>query len=263
MGVILHLSVWPTEILVPFALMMPLAVLIRHAARSAVPGVAAIILILALAIPMFFSEAVGADWNDDGSHVADSALGWGTLRLLLMDGNYPIIPWLAFGLIGMTLVECARGAAHRYEALFAWAIAVYLVSQSWVFWAGAHADALGPLAPYATSTWTPTSIPFVLVTGSFALMVIGAVGWRQAHRGSGQVMSVLACFGRASLTHYLAHITLVYVPMKAILRSDGWSAGTGVLACAGYLLIAMPLSVLWFRRFSRGPIEYLWHRASG
>jgi uncharacterized membrane protein YeiB len=77
------------------------------------------------------------------------------------------------------------------------------------------------------------------------------------------VATLLALFGRASLTHYLSHILLLYVPLRAMTGHEEWSATVGVWAFVGYLAVAAPLTVLWFRRFKRGPAEALWAAASG
>jgi uncharacterized membrane protein YeiB len=73
----------------------------------------------------------------------------------------------------------------------------------------------------------------------------------------------LALLGRASLTHYLAHVCLFYLPLRATLGDEEWSAAVGVSAWIGYLVVAVPMTVLWFRRFKRGPVEALWASASG
>lgn len=66
-----------------------------------------------------------------------------------------------------------------------------------------------------------------------------------------------------NLTHYLLHLCVVYVPQKILLGHEEWSVTNGLWAFAGYVSIAVPLSVLWFRSYHRGPAEATWAILSG
>ncbi|MDP1662350.1 MAG: AMP-binding protein [Phycisphaerales bacterium] len=262
-GVAFHALAWPTEILVPFAVMMVIAMGLRRLGERAVLAVAVLLVALAPAVPALLGEYVSADWNDDGSHATDGAIGWATLRALTFDGSYPLLPWLAFPLVGMLL-------AHRWKELrttkrwFGTAVAVFVVSQLLVSLAGVHADDLGGAADLLVSNWEElATAPFVLVSGGFAVAAIAGLAWWQGTRSLGRVALEIGLFGRASLTHYILHVCLVYVPLRAVVGSEEWSVSTGMLAFAGYVALAVPLTVLWFRRFKRGPIEALWAAASG
>ena len=261
-GVAFHVLAWPTEILVPFALMMVCSLSLRRLGRPAVLIAAAALLMLAPAVPALFGRFIETDWTADGGHLADGEIGWVTIRALLIDGNYPLVPWLAFPLIGMLMTPCweASGSIKRW---FGSAVAIYAVSQTLVLLVERNADAMGDLAPYLGSTWVPTSLPFALVAGSGAVAVISGVAWWSASRPPALMATLLAPLGRASLTHYLAHVCLFYLPLRAMLGDEEWSAAVGVSAWIGYLVVAVPLTVLWFRRFKRGPVEALWASASG
>jgi non-ribosomal peptide synthetase-like protein len=261
-GVAFHLLAWPTEILVPFSLMMVISLTLRRMGQRAVLTAAAVLLMLSPAVPALFGHYVESDWTEDGSHLADSTIGWVTLRALLIDGNYPIVPWLVFPLIGM-LMTSRWEESRSVKRWFGTAVAVYAVSQVLVLVVDSNTDAMGSLASYLGSTWVPTSVPFVMVTGSCAIAVISGLAWWSRSRSPARVATLLALFGRASLTHYLSHILLLYVPLRAMTGHEEWSATVGVWAFVGYLAVAAPLTVLWFRRFKRGPAEALWAAASG
>jgi uncharacterized membrane protein YeiB len=66
-----------------------------------------------------------------------------------------------------------------------------------------------------------------------------------------------------SLSHYLAHIVLVYAPMRHWWPEEDWSIGVGVAAALGYAALALPVSWWWGRRGGRGPIEALLRRWCG
>jgi uncharacterized membrane protein YeiB len=132
-----------------------------------------------------------------------------------------------------------------------------------VRWAGAHEEALGNLAPFLLGSWVPTSVPFVLVAGGAAAAVVSGLAWLHRTRGLPAAVLPLAMFGRASLTHYVLHICLVIVPLRMVWPEEDWPIRVGALAFALYVALALPLTVLWFRRRSHGPLEGAWAAASG
>jgi uncharacterized protein len=265
-GLLLHLRIWPTEILIPLALMMPISLAICPLRSNRGPqAIALTIMLLVVAAPLLtarFGGYAALDWNEEGGHVADHALGWVTLRYLLFDGNYPLIPWLCFPLVGMLLVLQGK-SRESAKRMFIGACGVAVCSNWMAVWAAAHAEALGRLAPHLASTWVPTSIPFLLETGGSAIAVIMGLLWWQSTRPMPRALLPLASLGRASLTHYLLHICVVIVALRRIFPEEEWPVTTGLLAFVIYVACAIPLSALWFRRFPRGPFESVWATLSG
>jgi uncharacterized membrane protein YeiB len=88
-GVAFHIFVWPTEILIPFALMMLIASTVRRYGTHALLLTATLCLALIPVVLVYFREYTESDWNADGSHLTDSGIGWATLRYLIFDGQTP------------------------------------------------------------------------------------------------------------------------------------------------------------------------------
>ena len=231
-GVLLHRFVWSTEVLVPLALMMVLTKALR---RVALPVAALLVLATPLLLTRF-AGVVAADWLDDGGHAADHALGWVTVRFLLLDGNYPLIPWLAFPLLHPLF---ATPPKPRFWAALVLGTLVHL----------------GMMTGVLTSTWVPTSMPFVLQVGSTAVALVSGLQWVELKLP--RLLLAFATLGRTSLTHYLLHLLAVIVPLRLRYPDEGWPRSVGLWAFALYFLVALPLTHLWLRRFPRGPIEAL------
>ena len=265
-GVALHVLCWPTEVLVPLAVMMLVTVWIRSLGTGAVACSAVVTLLFTPFVPLLFGDYLSNDWNADGGHLADTTVGWATLRALLIDGNYPLVPWLAYPLVGLLLAKQFRtpGAMQRW---FIWSVPAYIVGQMYILLARQAGDAPDPAASVWTSlcaaTAEPMSLWFAATSGSCAVAIISGLGWLMSKRTSPRWMAMLERFGQASLTHYLLHICVLYQPMKWIIGNDEWSAATGAMAFAAYIVVAIPLSAWWFTRFARGPVEWLLARASG
>lgn len=249
-GAIFHHFVWPTEVLVPLALMMVLCFGLGHGKKGQrVIGAAFVLVLIATPLSQLrFGHFIATDWQDDGSHLMDHAFGAVTLRGLVLDGNYPLLPWLALPLLGMSAVSGAGLTRTRARRCFWGALSVTLITQLW-------GEQLGP------ATWIPTTLPFLLRIGSSAAALIAGLLWWESARGLPKITQPLGLLGRASLTHYVLHIVAVFAPLRLLYPDEDWPARTGLLAYFGYLSLALPLTLLWFRRFPRVPLESLWARA--
>lgn len=255
-------AVWPTEILLPLALMMAVALYARSLGPRALLVLAALIAVSTPALHSWMHPAITGDWSPDEAHRAELGAGWATVRFLLIDGNYPVVPWLLFALAGMRLF--AQGLPDRAR-MRRWSLGALLVAagaQAWALWSHGHAATLGGASYFLQASWVPTTLPFVVLTGGAAVFVAAGLLALDPLRLRRRA-APLAALGRASLTHYVAHIVLVYVPMRAAFPDDAWPVRHGFLAFVAYSIIAAPLSMLWFRRYAHGPLERLWVAASG
>ena len=262
-GILLHIRIWPTEILLPLALMMPICVVCYHIGPNAIRLAILLLLVADLLTVRLLGAFVASDWTPNGLHLADSSLGWQTLRYLVFDGNYPLLPWMVFPLFGMLLSLEAQKSVSKRAVGFAAVLSLAFTAHLYHGWFASHAESLGTYAVYLNVTWVPTSLPFLLLTGSSAAAVIsGLLSW-EAARGLPRPLLSMAPLGRASLTHYILHIGVVFVPLRLIYPDEQWSIHLGLLATTLYLSFAFPISALWFRRFSRGPLEGFWACLSG
>ncbi len=242
-GCILHLTVWPTEVLIAIGCALPIATFVRRGKDRAVWIV---LVVIVFSIPFVGNIArpwVAQDWNDAG----EPLLNWSTcFRLVFFDGCYPLMPWLAFVFAGMVAIQ----VQSRRILWFTGAAAVV----SFVL-VGVHQLQPAIESPFAIE-WVPTSIPFLLVCGGAAFAVMFGIEALPQKVATSSVSEWLGCFGRMSLTHYIGHILLVVLPMRQWYPAEEWPTRIGVIAMVGYLIIAIPFSVLWLRRFYRGPIEW-------
>jgi uncharacterized membrane protein YeiB len=259
-GVAFHVLFWKTEILVPFALMMALSLVVLGARA----GTTAIGLLLFLAatpvVQRFVAPYAATDWLQYGLHVADRTIGWVTLRYLFVDGNYPLISWMAFPLMGILFWQTARDRTRTKAwllaslgvAVVAYAIAAYMAPAG-----GAEA-----VRAWIYRGWTPTSATFLLTAGAGALVVISALLTRWGTARLPRVLQPLVLLGRASLSHYVLHIAIAYSVLRFWYPNEDWEPRTGLLALLAYLGVSVPLTLLWFRRHTHGPFEALLARSS-
>ena len=259
-GVLFHVLFWPTEILVPFALMMALSLIVLGAGQRAT--VLALLLFVAVTpvVGRLVAPYALTDWLESGLHAADRTVGWVTLRYLLVDGNYPLISWMAFPLMGMLFWQTARDRKRTLVWLFgSLGVAVVAYATAALI---APASGAEEVRRWIYRGWTPTSAIFLLTAGGGALVVVSTLLWRWGTAAMPRVVQPLVLFGRASLSHYVLHIAIAYALLRLLYPNEDWGPRTGLLVLLAYLAISVPLTVIWFRRHTHGPLEALWARTS-
>jgi uncharacterized membrane protein YeiB len=259
-GVVFHMLFWKTEILVPFAMMMALSLVVLGARARVTATLLLLFLAATPVVQHFVAPYAATDWVEYGVHVADGTVGWVTLRYLFVDGNYPLISWMAFPLMGILFWQTARHRtgtkvwllASLGVAIVAYAVAAYTAP-------GGGAEAVGRLIARG---WTPTSATFLLTGGGGALVVISALLCRLGTAPLPRALQPLVLLGRASLSHYVLHIAIAYSVLRFWYPNEDWVPRTGLWALLAYLAIAVPLAAFWFRRHTHGPFEELLARSS-
>ena len=259
-GVFFHLLFWSTEILVPFALMMVLSLVVLGARTRATALALLAVVAVTPIVGRLVAPYAATDWFENGLHAADYVVGWATLRYLLVDGNYPLIAWMAFPLMGMLFWRTARTPGRMRGWLYgslgavvvAWAIGAY----------AAPSGGVDEIRRWIAHGWTPTSPIFVLAAGGGALVVISALLLRWGTGALPGAAKPLVLFGRASLSQYIVHIGIACSLLRLGYPDDDWPPGMGLPVMLAYLAISIPLTVVWFRHHTQGPFEMLWARAS-
>ena len=259
-GVFFHILFWKTEILVPFALMMALSLIVLGAG----PRASALALVVFAAVMPLVADLVApyaaTDWMENGLHAADGTVGWVTLRYLLVDGNYPLISWMAFPLMGILFWQ-TTGSDKRTLAWFFGSLSVAVAAYA----IGTYASPAGGVENvrrWIYRGWTPTSAVFLLTAGGGSLVIISALRWWWGSAAMPRIVQPLVLFGRASLSHYVAHIAIAYSILRLWYPDEGWLPATGMRALLAYLAVGIPLTVFWFRHYTHGPLEALLARSS-
>jgi uncharacterized membrane protein YeiB len=250
-GILMHTTIWNTEVLLPLGLCLVLFQLVRDKHRIgdviAVLGLAA-----TLFVPLMFNSDTAIDVFEQPNELLKPG---GLLRaatFILFTNSYPIVPWWSLVWFGSRLsrVETIFARPISLVAIVGGIVALRVSDERLEILDGTVPASLRPIF---TFTWTPTTLPFLLQCGGWALTVIGVVCWRE------RLFSFLMPLGRMSLTHYIGHILCVCIPLYRIYQDWNWPVGVGLSAFAIWLVGALLLSHFWMKRFSRGPLESTVH----
>ena len=250
-GILMHTTIWNTEVLLPLGLCLVLFQVVRDKQRIgdviAVLGLAA-----TLFVPLMFNSDTAIDIFEQPSELLKPG---GLLRaatFILFTNTYPVVPWWSLVWFGSRLsrVETIFARPVSLVAIVGGIVALRVSDERLELLDGTVPAALRPIF---TVTWTPTTLPFLIQCTGAALIIIGLAGWRE------RPFSFLIPLGRMSLTHYIGHILCVCIPLYRIYPDWNWPVGVGLSAFAIWLVGALLLSHFWMKRFSRGPLESTVH----
>ncbi len=225
--------------------------------------------LVALAFAVLFAapalqQALGTPLLIGDDVMTNDSLPWGPARLALVEGHFPVFPWMFLFISGMA---CGRWAlAGRGKPIAAYALAC-LAGGASLAAAGIIAEAAGVLLPfgrafYPSPVFYPAMPPITLALAAVSSgLFLAALA---ADRAFGPAdTNVFVCLGRSSFTLLLAHIAALcwLTGPLGIYQSLGARA-TG-LATAGALAAAALFARLWRGAGYRFGAEWLVRKISG
>ncbi|MCX4911120.1 DUF418 domain-containing protein [Streptomyces sp. NBC_00878] len=227
----------------------------------------------------------------DNGDRADTVIRWDPLARisdtdglveLFFTGEYPVLTWMPFMIVGMAVARLDLGRARIRTRLalvggglavlgygLSW-LALRLVPDAYATVAAATdgdsaasawwSDTVGYPTDGAPAAWLLVAAPHSQTTFSIlgntgvALLVVAAcVAVTARMPRVTRLATPVAAVGMISLTAYVLHILAIYVV--------GMEEETvpALVALLVFIATALLLATVWTRRFRRGPLEYLLH----
>ncbi|PTL75166.1 DUF418 domain-containing protein [Vitiosangium sp. GDMCC 1.1324] len=211
---VLNLVIWPGDILRLYGVALLAAPLLHRGSSRALT---LLIAVLVLGFPV---AAAFIDWDARWEWATLTYRGlWtpsGFVSNLVIDGFRPLIPWLAFFVLGLRLsrLDWRDGGTARRMLLTGGVLLLVaeLASMALIQLAGRSslASSLGPqgIAAILGTHSMPPMPQFILSAFGFAGLVIG-VGFVLAEHLPAHARNALVSTGRLALTWYVSHILLL------------------------------------------------------
>lgn len=117
----------------------------------------------------------------------------------------------------------------------------------------------------------PPYLPFMIITASFALMVITTCIWLGDKFSHNRLLKWFTETGKMTLTHYVVHLTIGMLILQALtgkkytglLQMQTPSSPAYILVFSIiFFLLSIIFSVLWSKKFKKGPLETLMRKIS-
>ena len=184
---------------------------------------------------------------------------------IFFDGIHPVLPWIAFVLLGMWIGRRdLRDPGTRRRLMLAGAL-VWVSAE--LLAAGLEALAVveswpPELVAILTTGWSPDPLYVVAASGTSAL----AIGLCQelVERAGADRLRALISAGQLSLSLYILHALVgVGIPRWLMDLEDATPWRPLMLWWLGFCVLAVLAAYAWRRRFSRGPLEWIMRKLCG
>jgi fucose 4-O-acetylase-like acetyltransferase len=137
---------------------------------------------------------------------AESAEEW--FARLLLNGTYPVVPWIFYVLLGTVLHDLSADTTTRERGIvfgiLATTVTLALSVIEEIDWALTSGEAV--------LTFFPASMPFLIVSGTMVALSLRILEGNEETGGEpfmGDRLSILEPAGRLSLTIYVAHFAIL------------------------------------------------------
>ncbi len=257
----LYTPIWPADILHFYGVYITVAAFLLATSGKRL-GILAVGLVAGFVMLLLFFD------YDKGWHWATlSYTGlWspaGLIRHLLFNGFHPVVPWLAFMLLGMILGRQDMRDPDVRRRVLAWGLAAAFLAELasrilvHLFAAGAAAAEREAItAIFGTGPMPP--MPLYMIAGAgtacAVIAVSVAVGLRYDRAGW---LRPFVVTGQLALTMYVGHVVVGMGLLEAVGRLENQSlafaVGTAFLFCTAGVVFAY----LWRLKFKQGPLEAL------
>jgi uncharacterized membrane protein YeiB len=204
--------------------------------------------------------------NWDTNTIADTTISslLGIIGHLFLDGCFPVLPWVAFMIIGMWVGrrDLSDRSLRKKNVLMGCVAVVLAESVSRVLihislWA--QFDLKGLMPWFEIAAWNPTPF-FMLSAMGTALVVIGVIMIFADRYGNTRWISPFISVGQTTLTLYVAHIIVGIFLLRVIETLELEYALSPIWWAAIFYTGALLLSYYWIKRFPKGPLELLMRR---
>lgn len=215
-------------------------------------------------VVMILSLNYDAGWDWSALTYANFWTPVGFIRNLFFNGWHPIIPWLAFLLVGIVLARLDLGARKIQIQLIAWGAGAVALAEGLSLVLQPVMAAIDPELAVLVLTAPVPPMPLYMLAGTGVALVVTGLCLRGADRLEAVgVLGFVTPAGRQTLTLYIAHILIGMGTLEAMGRLGGQTAGQALAAALVFCLSATVYAWIWARVFKRGPIEAVMRKLAG
>jgi uncharacterized protein len=260
---------WPGDILHFYGAYMHIAAFLLFVPRQYLLMSAAIAIIVFHVLLLIIS--IWTSWDLNTFKYEDFWTIKGFLRNTFYNGWNSIFPWIAYFLLGMWLGRINWQNTFTRRKIFLGALFCFVAFEALRKYA-LYKHFQRDILDYIMYDYFPPYLPFMIITASFALMVITTCIWLGEKYAGRRIVQWLAIAGRLTLTNYVFHLTIGVLILQVLTgkKYTGFLQ-TGPPVSPAYILtfsiaffvISVVLNVLWSKRFEKGPLETLMRKIAG
>lgn len=255
---LLYTPLWPADILHFYGVYIVFAALLLLASdRQLWLGAIGLSVAFLLLVFIFDYEK---GWDFSTLTYVDFWTFAGMVRHIFFNGFHPVIPWLAFVLIGMWLGRQEIKNTQVRRTILWVSVSVAAVAELLSF-------ILVKLFPgesgviFGTEPMPP--MPLYIIAGAGTAIAIITLCLELTFRyPNARIFSPLVATGQLALTLYVAHVVIGMGFLEIIGRLEHQTLQFATISAIVFSVLAIVFSSYWRKHFQRGPLEWVMRKVT-
>lgn len=260
LGLFLYFAGWTGDILHYYGVYMLIASFLIIASTKFMIIISSLFLITSQILQVTMNYLKGWHPKQPFMEYLDFWTIEGFIRNLLFNGYHPTFPWICFFLLGMILgrLDLSKKSVRNKMLYFSLFLLITIEVLSKVLMRLSMSVLDGNSAEFLFQTGPiPPNIFYMLSNSSSAIIVI-VVSIYIVEKFAGQwLIKSLIQTGQLTLTHYVSHVFIGVGILALLNRLENQTLAFSLLFTTLFFVVSILLSVLWRRKYKRGPIEWV------
>ena len=260
--------IWPADILHYYGLYLPIGILFLSVSRKWLQISSLLIIIGYSILMLFFNYETGWDWNS--LEYTDFFTVNGFFRNLFLNGFHPVLPWIAFLLIGIWIGRLNFHDKKTRKRATIFSLLTFIVFKSISIFL---VDILSQLSPSETTdieyflgtTPMPPLFFYMTTASSLAVLIISISIYFSEKLSHTLFVKQMVSTGQLALSNYFFHVIIGMLSIEIFFGKleAAFSIEFTIMYAALYSVLMIVFSHLWRKKFKQGPLEYLMRKITG
>ena len=249
---LLYTPLWPADILHFYGIYIAVAALLLTASDHQLWAGATGLIIGFLFLVFIFEYEMGWDFSE--LTYVDFWTIKGMFRHLFFNGFHPVIPWLAFILIGMWLGRQDVKNSQVRRKIFGIAALTAVVAETLSYiLLKIFPGEIGTI--FSTEPMPPMPLYMAAGAGTAIAIIMLCLEYTLRYPNA-KIVTPLVWTGQLALTLYIAHVVIGMGFLETIGRLENQTLPFAVITASIFFVLAVIFSYYWRKQFPRGPLEW-------
>lgn len=260
LGMVLYAVDWTGDILHYYGVFMLIASFLIAASNKTIIIICSLFGLTAQIMQVTSNYLKG--WNPDKPFIEymDFWTIEGFLRNLLFNGYHPLFPWICFFLVGMLIgrFELSNKVVIKKTAVMASFLFMIseFISNMLLHFSLSLLDVDSAAYLFQTGPIPPNLFYLISNTSSAVLIVVISIYVTRKFSGN-WLLNALIRTGQLTLTHYVSHVFVGIAILALLSRSANQTLEFTLIFSILFFAGSMLFSIIWRKKFKRGPLEFI------
>lgn len=260
LGLCLYVTDWTGDILHYYGVYMLIASFLIIASTKFMIIISSLFLITSQILQVTMNYLKGWHPKQPFMEYLDFWTIEGFIRNLLFNGYHPVFPWICFFLLGMIIgrLDLLKKSVRNKMLYFSLFLLITIEVLSKVLMRLSLSVLDGNNAEFLFQTGPiPPNIFYMLSNSASAIIVIVASIYIVEKFAGQWLIKSLIQTGQLTLTHYVSHVFIGVGILALLNRLENQTLAFSLLFTIFFFVVSILFSVLWRRKYKRGPIEWV------